>query len=224
VSLAGLLLVALLGVLQDGDPGAAARAILAGDDYQTELPERESLVEADGGSPGMPSGAVREPSWRIPPMLARFVLSGLMVVAILVVVTALVLLIAGRGRAARGPGPEAPARVATARAQGPTGAVAPGDPDGLAAEGRFGEAIHALFLHTLLALPDRSRPNGGRFPPGTTGRELVTAAALDGPRRAALEGLLQAVERWLFGAFVPARGDYEDCQRLAGALRTTDEG
>lgn len=225
MSLAGLLLVLLLGPAQADDPGAVAREILAGGGQQSELPEGSGAAQASRGGPTERADAPdREPesapsrddassAWRLPPALVQFFLNGLLWAAIVFVGIVLVLLIVGRVR----DGP-APARsvestpTATTRARGPISEEALEDPEGLAAAGRYGDAIHVLLLRALRGLPRAS------FAPGATAREIVAAAALDARRRAALSGLVQAVERCLFAALVPVREDYETCVRLASVL------
>lgn len=238
MSLAALVLVLAAVPAQAEDPGAVAREILAGGGQQSELPQgRGGLGELpeDGGAPGARGGGPKErssgsrsaraepepgaPAWRLPPALTEFLFWGLLIAALVLVLFVLVQLIASRVR--DGPEPArstSPAPVAGANARAPAPEERLDDPDRLAGEGRYAEAIHVLLLRALRALPRAS------FAPGATAREIAAAAALDARRRAALSGLVQAVERSLFAALVPAREDYESCVRLAGVLRSTHEG
>jgi hypothetical protein len=79
-------------------------------------------------------------------------------------------------------------------------------PDQLAAAGRFAEAIHQLLLETLAALSRASR-----LPPSQTSREILEAARLPGRARAALSGLVLAVEISRFGGAPAGEEDYRAC-------------
>jgi len=76
----------------------------------------------------------------------------------------------------------------------------------LAAEGRFGEAIHALLLETLEALSRASR-----LAPSLTSREIVTRVALPARAREALSGLVVAVEVSRFGGAEPGEREFQAC-------------
>lgn len=87
------------------------------------------------------------------------------------------------------------------------------DADGLAAAGRFEEAIHLLLFRSIDDLRGR-RP--GAVKPALTSRDIADLDALPGEARAAFARLAQAVERTFFGGrpagpeeFGAARQDYE---------------
>ena len=87
------------------------------------------------------------------------------------------------------------------------------DADGLAAAGRFEEAIHMLLFRSIDDLVAR-RPGAVR--PALTSRDIAGLEALPGEARAAFARLAQAVERTFFGGrpagadeFGEARRDYE---------------
>jgi hypothetical protein len=78
--------------------------------------------------------------------------------------------------------------------------------EALAAEGRYGEAIHALLLETLQALS-----RAARLPRSFTSREIVARVPLQPEAREALAGLVAAVEVSWFGGAVPSAADYRGC-------------
>lgn len=87
------------------------------------------------------------------------------------------------------------------------------DADGLAAKGRFEEAIHLLLFRSIDDLSGR-RPGAVR--PALTSRDIAGLEVLPAQPRAAFARLAQAVERSFFGgqpvgaeAFGAARRDYE---------------
>jgi hypothetical protein len=87
------------------------------------------------------------------------------------------------------------------------------DADGLAAAGRFDEAIHMLLFRSIDDLVAR-RPGAVR--PALTSRDIAGLEVLPGEARSAFTRLAQAVERTFFGgrpadaeAFGHARRDYE---------------
>lgn len=87
------------------------------------------------------------------------------------------------------------------------------DADGLAAAGRFEEAIHLLLFRSINDLAGR-RPGAVR--PALTSRDIAGLDVLPAEARAAFARLAQAVERSFFGgqpagaeAFGTARRDYE---------------
>jgi hypothetical protein len=87
------------------------------------------------------------------------------------------------------------------------------DADGLAAAGRFEEAIHLLLFRSIDDLAAR-RP--GHVRPALTSRDIAGLAVLPPTARDAFARLAQAVERTFFGgrpaeaqAFQAARADYE---------------
>lgn len=87
------------------------------------------------------------------------------------------------------------------------------DADGLAARGRFEEAIHLLLFRSIDDLVSR-RPGAVR--PAFTSRDIAGLEVLPSEARAAFARLAQAVERTFFGgrpadadAFGQARADYQ---------------
>jgi hypothetical protein len=87
------------------------------------------------------------------------------------------------------------------------------DADGLAAAGRFEEAIHLLLFRSIDDLVSR-RP--GVVRPALTSRDIAELAVLPPGARSAFARLAQAVERTFFGGrpavaedFGQARADYE---------------
>lgn len=88
------------------------------------------------------------------------------------------------------------------------------DADALAAEGRFADAIHVLLLR---ALRDVARARG-EFARGVTSREAV-ARVDDEAARAALAGLVAAVERHEFGARDLGAADFESARAAAAVVR-----
>ncbi|SRR6266568_3530779 len=130
-------------------------------------------------------------------MIARVVLAA----AALVAVTLAVVWLVGRLRTRRD---DAVLQTPSAEAHalgGPSGAAT-----GLAAEGRFAEAIHALLLDTLAALA-----GAAQLAPSLTSREIVSHARLGPAARAALADLVAAVEVSYFGGATPGAGEYQAC-------------
>jgi len=94
------------------------------------------------------------------------------------------------------------------------------DADELAAQARYADAIHTLLLRTLHQLAGQRLPH---TTPAMTSREILTRVALVGDARAALAGLIVAVEQTWFGDDVPQLADYQRCRaqfdRFAAAYR-----
>lgn len=85
--------------------------------------------------------------------------------------------------------------------------------DRLAAEGRFGEAIHILLFRSIDDLAGR-RP--GLVRPALTSRDIARLEQMPGAARSAFARIAERVERSFFGGrpvdredFAHARGDYE---------------
>ena len=76
----------------------------------------------------------------------------------------------------------------------------------LAAEGRYGEAIHALLLATIQHFAARARLT---IQPSRTSRELARLLPLSGESRAKFNELVMAVERTLFGGEPAGLEDYQ---------------
>ncbi len=87
------------------------------------------------------------------------------------------------------------------------------DADRLAAEGRFGDAIHLLLFRSIDDLAGR-RP--GLIRPALTSRDIADLEQMPAPARGAFGRIAERVERSVFGGramgpddFSHARGDYE---------------
>lgn len=78
----------------------------------------------------------------------------------------------------------------------------------LAAQGRFGEAIHALLLRTFEVLAQHRRTP---LAPSFTSREILERIPVPGEARAALGGLVAAVEVSHFGPARPGEEEYRSC-------------
>lgn len=130
-------------------------------------------------------------------------------VAVVVFLAAAWLAQALRGRARDPEG--APDRVGPAPVPIPIASA-----EALAADGRYAEAIHALLLETLEALS-----RAARLAPSLTSREIVARVPLAPPARAALAGLVAAVEVSRFGGAEAGADDYRAClERFEAFLAT----
>ncbi len=78
--------------------------------------------------------------------------------------------------------------------------------EALAAQGRFGEAIHALLLETLQGLS-----RAARLPRSYTSREILARIPLGPEARASLADLVLAVELSWFGGAAPSATEYGSC-------------
>ena len=185
--MAPLLLAALAAASDSGRAPEVARRILADGAYQTVLPPEAPLAGFD-----LPLGPL------------TFLLRALFWTA--VAVGAVLLLawlrrrLALRTRDVAAPGPAAaPAELRTAPLQAA---------ERLAAEGRFGEAIHALLLRTFEVLARHRRTP---LAPSFTSREILERIPVPGEARAALGGLVAAVEVSHFGLARPGEEEYRAC-------------
>lgn len=86
--------------------------------------------------------------------------------------------------------------------------VAPSDIERFAAEGRFTEAVHAMFLVTVRHLAARQLLTLG---PDTTARETLRTVRADGVALGELGVLVEAVEISLFGGEELDRATFERC-------------
>ena len=201
---------------------AAARARRSPAESPRSPTGAEPAPEADAGRPGgtMPpqgSPPLPEPVEPAPPgaaasVLARIVLYGIagLCLGLLAIWLARVL---AAGRRRPGLSRAAEAEVATGgeeRRQAP-----PGDADRLAAQGRYGEAVHALLL---LAIEQVARRSNQGLPPSCTSRELVRQLPLRESARAAFAELVAAVEVSLFGGLAAGATDYARGLRLFGLV------
>lgn len=176
---------------------AQARQILEDGGYQQELPgtreDRErARIESDFG-------------W-------GFSISP---VVVLVLVGGALLLLIGLGMARRS-GLASSVRLAAVPQSLPletAAATAEIDPDALAAQGRFAEAIHALLLRALSEVARRS----GGLGRGVTSREALPRVK-DPAARAALAELVAAVERHEFAAREVDVEDFNRCRAAATLL------
>jgi len=108
------------------------------------------------------------------------------------------------------------------RAAGPTLDAGPLlDAETLAAQGRFGEAIHLLLLRTFEVL---ARRMGSRLAPGMTAREALTRLSLPAPAQPALADLVDAVETTTFAGRSASEDDYRRCAQRFTVLKSTLAG
>jgi len=96
----------------------------------------------------------------------------------------------------------------------PAIALVEGDPDALAAEGRFEEALAALLLRALKAVG--WEPTGQAR--GSTAREVLASLPADDPGRLPLAGVVTRQERVAFGGETASRERYEEARRLLASL------
>lgn len=150
--------------------------------YQRELPAAPEPVRFD-----------------LPPGLERLALY--LAWAALAALAALVLVWLARRLLFRHPDAVVPAAARPAPEEIPVAAA-----EGLAAQGRYREAIHALLLETLQALS-----RAARLPQHYTSREIVARVPLGPVAREALAGLVGAVEVSWFGGSEPGAAEYQGC-------------
>jgi hypothetical protein len=103
---------------------------------------------------------------------------------------------------------------------GPT--VVPSDIERFAAEGRYTEAVHAMFLVTVRQLVAR---NVLTLTPDTTARETLRSMRAEGAGRSAFTVLVEAVEISIFGGEELDRATFERCfasYRTLGAEPVAD--
>jgi hypothetical protein len=174
--------------------------ILSGSSYQTTLPDEP-----------MPQGLELPPLGPLATLLRILFWAGLAVLAVLAI-TWLVRRLGGLVRDAEAPAPPSPPRADVGRRQ--LGAA-----EALAAEGRFGDAIHVLLLDTLEALS-----RAARLAPSLTSREIVAGVTLPVRARDALSGLVGAVEVSWFGGAEPGEADYRLCVDRFHAFLETYRG
>lgn len=95
------------------------------------------------------------------------------------------------------------------------------DAEALAAQGRYGEAIHLLLLRTFEVL---ARRMGSRLAPGMTAREAVARLTLPGSARPALAELVDAAETTTFAGRSASESDYLRCAERFGVLKSALAG
>lgn len=184
-TLAGIVATLTAAATSPGEIGDRARAVLSDSSYQRELP-----------GPRPPPQPL---DWNLGPILLLLAYAG---AAILVAVAAVWL-----WRRLRPGAKDADVKPAAAAAAPRPVEIPTADADALAAQGRFGEAIHQLLLDTLRALS-----RAARLEPSLTSREIVARVALAPPARDALSGLVGAVELSFFGGEAPGEPDYRACR------------
>jgi len=217
VTLTYLLWFLLVPVLAEPTPDEVRRATTdtyeAGD-YQRELPGVKS-VPFDGTLPEVRrsdsalSESRREGSLSALAVIARALM---WIVVVAVAVFAIVWLVreipqrSFRKRAAAAATPE------TAAGAAPTAIPAP---RALAAEGRFGEAIHVLLLELIASL-------GERVAPAWTSREVLRRLRWPADAKEPVRNLVGRVEQILFGGKTARAVDFEaasgDAERVRDAV------
>ena len=224
------LLLAAAPASAGNDRVERARAAVLTDVYQRVLPGDDTVVGSDVPTmhPAEP-GAGTDPAidTRDEPgafetgVLGRIV--NFLMWGALVVGTALLALWLGTELLAFGADDAALAEEAPAGQDGPDLRVIErplGDAEELAARGEYGEAIHTLLLRTLQELV---RSAEVRVSAAMTSREILGRVPLAAEARAALAGLITAVEVTHFGDDPATAADYERCraqfQRFATAFR-----
>jgi hypothetical protein len=195
------------------DAGARARSILADPRYQTELPQHEpprEVSEARRSTRGW-----QPPS--LPPAAAPVIGAGAFLARTVFMILLVVVAVLALGWLARAlwqwTGGRRRSGVVAADAAVEAGAPAGQerepeleDASRLAAEGRYGEAIHALLLAAIHHFAARARM---QVPQSRTSRELARLLPLGAEARVAFNELVRAVELYLFGGVDAGREDYE---------------
>lgn len=196
---------------------AKARAALADPRYQRTLPDHTERQGSFSHAKGKPSGSPPEvpveeepdsPEVSLPALGAGAFLGRLIFVVLLAVVgvlfvTWIVREIVARRRRSAGPrSAPAAAAVASPLEREPSF----DDASGLAAEGRYAEAVHALLLAAIRHFAERSRT---AVQPSRTSRELVRLLPLGPETREAFAELVRTVELSLFGGGSVGAEDYE---------------
>ena len=220
------LATAVLVALGAGAAGAAPSAdeirrvaaeVLADGDYQRELPEpvRTKAVEPGSATPKRsdpeprPERPLPEAPGATEPNVGVWLgwVLGIAAAALLAFygLHRLPFLIGRRDGAERQPagGPAAATSAAPAASDPLAG------PDGLAGEGEYGRAIHAILLLVL----ERLRGRLGFAPrPSSTSREIMARASLAEGASAALSLIVHLAELSHFGGRAPSEADYRSCR------------
>jgi hypothetical protein len=89
------------------------------------------------------------------------------------------------------------------------------DADRLAAEGRYGEAVHILLFRSIEDI-DRRWPNTVR--PALTSRDIAGDAHLSEAARRTFTGIAEVVERSFFGGAEVGAGDFKACREAYAAF------
>ena len=216
---------------QGAETARLIQAIMAGADYQRELPhdaaadqQTDPEVLQEAPTP-QPDRSVEDLSFlRGLGGVAQAVLWTLVIAAVVLVVVHIARGVQRRSRTAGGRSPAAEERREAAPSVGLAGDGR--DPSGgpdlnadrLASQGDIVEAIHLLLLMSLDHLRQRL---GASLQPSLTSRELLDRLGLSEAQRASLGALVQAVELGHFGGRRLAPNDYHACRdhyaRLVGA-------
>lgn len=215
--LAGAVLLGAPAGAQTASPEDArtrARAILADPRYQKGLPRHEAPQDlAEARESSFPN--VRVPSVPVPesagPVLGAGAYLARMVFTVLLVAVG-VLLVGWIVRALwqwtgrRRPGEASPQAAEAGASLEPEREPELADASRLAAEGRYGEAIHALLLAAIHHFAARAHM---QVPPSRTSRELARLLPLGTESRPVFNELVRAVELYLFGGVDAGAEDYE---------------
>jgi hypothetical protein len=190
------------GAYDAEDVSRSRDRVLADSRYQTERPEPEQKPQIE--------------PFTIPPWLAKTIFWAVIVGVAAVVLFFLFNLALDylRDRTAFKRNRDRPAEVIQ-RVETPPAERRRADPgtlaeaDRLAAEGRFGEAIHLLLLVAMARL---HRELGPRVAPAMTGREVLRLPALPGATVEPLTRMVRLSEINHFGGRRAAEPDYRDCR------------
>lgn len=83
------------------------------------------------------------------------------------------------------------------------------DADGLAAQGRFDEAVHMLLLVSIQEISDRQQ---GLVTPALTSREIAALPALTALAQRIFSGIAQVVEHSRFGGHAIGDAEFQRCR------------
>ena len=167
------------------DPGPVARALIEAERMKTEIPHR---LDAPSDSLGL----------GIPRSLGEIILWAGVILGALLIGYALRDSLPGWDRSRRLQGERQSAEDDTAAA--PTLHGARREAEGLAAAGRFDEAMHVLLLRAVAELRDTLKLT---IADSLTAREIERRAPLDGGGKTAFGRMVHAVERVVFGQRAP---------------------
>jgi hypothetical protein len=195
---APLLLLAALAWPSADEARTASRTVLADERYQQTLPPAPEPTTHQPSSaantrPTEPENAASAPSEIGTVVL--MVLGGLLLFGVGAVTNRE--LRAAKAKPSPAQAPAAPVELAASLID---------DAAALAAEGRFGEAVHALLLRTFEALAHQAA-----LPRALTSREILARVPLQPTAHAALAELVSAVEITQFGGAEADATDYARC-------------
>jgi hypothetical protein len=212
-----------------GGGGLESFPSLGGGDRRSDAPRSTRLGGGDGlearrtsrGATGRaPNDSSFEGLFGAASQLVSHILLGVVIVALVVLVGFVILSLLRRRDAA--PEEDAPVRVprrpVAAQEELPLDL---GDPDALAAAGRYGDAILALLV---LALKTAGwRPEGQR---SRTAREVLWSIATSDPRHSPLALVVRRAERVRFAGDEPTRALFDEVrggyEALRAATRSTE--